>query len=102
MGTAGASLAAGVMPSQEEQVPMAMKIVEDCINCGACEPECPNTAITAGDSIYLIDPEKCTECVGAYDTPRCVEVCPVDGCIVIDPEHTESKDELQAKYAKLH
>ncbi len=73
---------------------MAMKIVADCINCGACEPECPNTAITAGESIYVIDPEKCTECVGAYDTPRCVEVCPVDGCIVTDPEHTESKEEL--------
>ena len=79
---------------------MAMKIVAECINCGACEPECPNTAITAGDSIYLIDPEKCTECVGAYDNPRCVEVCPVDGCIVTDPEHAESKEELQAKYAR--
>ena len=81
---------------------MAMKIVADCINCGACEPECPNTAITAGDSIYVIDPEKCTECVGAYDNPRCVEVCPVDGCIVNDPEHAESKEELQTKYARLH
>ena len=78
---------------------MAMKIVADCINCGACEPECPNTAITAGESIYVIDPEKCTECVGAYDTPRCVEVCPVDGCIVTDPEHAESKEELETKYA---
>ena len=74
---------------------MAMKIVADCINCGACEPECPNTAITAGESIYVIDPEKCTECVGAYDTPRCVEVCPVDGCIITDPEHAESKEELR-------
>ena len=62
----------------------------------------PNTAITAGESIYAIDPEKCTECVGAYDTPRCVEVCPVDGCIITDPAHAESKDELQAKYARLH
>ena len=81
---------------------MAMKIVAECISCGACEPECPNAAITAGDSIYVIDPEKCTECVGAHDSPRCIEVCPVDGCIVVDPEHTESKDELQAKYAKMH
>jgi ferredoxin len=81
---------------------MAMKIVAECISCGACEPECPNTAITAGDSIYVIDPEKCTECVGAYDNPRCVEVCPVDGCIIQDPEHAESKEELQAKYARMH
>ena len=29
---------------------MAIKITEECINCGACEPECPNTAIyEAGD-----------------------------------------------------
>jgi ferredoxin len=81
---------------------MAMKIVADCINCGACEPECPNTAITAGDSIYVIDPEKCTECVGAFDTSKCVDVCPVDGCIVSDPNHAENRDQLMAKYEKLH
>jgi len=81
---------------------MAMKIVEECINCGACEPECPNQAITAGDDIYIIDPEKCTECVGAFDEPRCVEVCPVDDCIIVDPEHTESKEDLQTKYEKMH
>ena len=81
---------------------MAMKIVAECINCGACEPECPNTAITAGDPIYLIDSVKCTECVGAYDTPRCVEVCPVDSCIIPDPDHSETKDQLQAKYAAMH
>jgi ferredoxin len=81
---------------------MAMKIVAECINCGACEPECPNTAITAGDPIYLIDAVKCTECVGAYDTPRCVEVCPVDGCIIPDPENAETKEQLQAKYATMH
>jgi ferredoxin len=81
---------------------MAMKIVAECINCGACEPECPNSAITAGDSIYLIDPVKCTECVGAYDTPRCIEVCPVENCIIPDPEHAETKDALQAKYAAMH
>jgi ferredoxin len=81
---------------------MAMKIVAECINCGACEPECPNTAITAGDPIYLVDAVKCTECVGAYDTPRCVEVCPVDGCIIPDPDHAETKEQLQAKYAAMH
>ena len=77
---------------QEDFDSMAMKILADCINCGACEPECPNTAISAGDSIYVVDPEKCTEIVGAYDNPRCVEVCPVDGCIVPDPENAESKE----------
>jgi len=81
---------------------MAMLIISDCINCGACEPECPNEAISAGDPIYVIDPDKCTECVGAFDTAKCVEVCPVDGCIIIDPDHTESKDDLEAKYQRLH
>lgn len=61
---------------------MAMTIKEDCISCGACEPECPNEAITQGDTVYVIDGAKCTECVGHYDSPKCVEVCPVDGCIV--------------------
>ncbi len=81
---------------------MAMLIISDCISCGACEPECPNEAITAGDPIYVIDPDKCTECVGAHDAPKCVEVCPVEGCIIIDPDHTESRDDLEAKYARLH
>lgn len=61
---------------------MAMTIKEDCISCGACEPECPNEAISQGDTVYTVDGAKCTECVGHYDSPKCVEVCPVDGCIV--------------------
>jgi ferredoxin len=81
---------------------MAKKIVEECIACGACEPECPNQAITEAGSIYVIDAAKCTECVGAYEVPRCIEVCPVDGCIVPDPEHAEGPDELRAKYERLH
>ena len=81
---------------------MAMKIVEECINCGACEPECPNEAITQGDPIYLVDAEKCTECVGAFDAPKCFEVCPVDDCIIHDPDHAESHEQLEAKYARLH
>ena len=60
---------------------MAMKILEECICCGNCEPVCPNTAITS-DSPYLIDASKCTECEGAFDSPRCVESCPIEGCIV--------------------
>ena len=78
-----------------------MKITEECINCGACEPECPNEAITEGEEIYIIDPDKCTECVGFYDEPQCVSVCPVE-CIPVDPDHKESKEELEAKYKKLH
>jgi ferredoxin len=79
---------------------MALLINEECVNCGVCEPECPNEAITEGEDIYVIDPSKCTECVGHFDEPQCVSVCPVD-CIVPDPENQESKEELQAKYDKL-
>ena len=79
---------------------MAYKITEECINCGACEPECPNQAITASDEIYVIDPEKCTECVGHHDSSQCAAVCPVD-CCVPDPDHKESREELMAKFHKL-
>jgi ferredoxin len=81
---------------------MALMINEDCISCAACEPECPNQAISAGDPVFVIDPEKCTECVGAFDEPQCVKVCPVDNCIIPDPAHAESKDDLTAKYSRLH
>ena len=67
---------------------MALLINEECISCGACEPECPNEAISQGESIYVIEPDKCTECVGHYDTPQCIEVCPVD-CIITNPDQTE-------------
>jgi len=80
---------------------MAYKITEECINCGACEPECPNQAITAGDTIYVIDPNRCTECVGSFDSSQCAAVCPVDSCVP-DPEHVEDKDTLLARYKKLH
>jgi ferredoxin len=79
---------------------MAYKITEECINCGACEPECPNQAISAGDEIYIIDSAKCTECVGHFDESQCAAVCPVDSCVP-DPEHRETKEELEAKYRKL-
>lgn len=81
---------------------MPMKVLEECISCGACEPECPNEAIEQGDTIYIIKVEKCTECVGAYDTPQCVDVCPVDGVIITDPENRATKEELLAKYAAMH
>jgi ferredoxin len=61
---------------------MSMLIVEECISCGACEPECPNTAIASGDSIFVIDADLCTECEGEADSPKCVTICPVEGCIV--------------------
>ncbi len=79
---------------------MSLLITDECINCDVCEPECPNSAITQGDEIYEIDPNLCTECVGHYDEPQCIEVCPVD-CILVDPEHEESKEELQQKYEIL-
>ena len=43
---------------------MALMITDECINCDVCEPECPNEAISQGPEIYVIDPKKCTECVG--------------------------------------
>ena len=76
---------------------MALFIVDDCINCDVCEPECPNSAISPGDEIYEIDPTLCTECVGHYNEPQCQQVCPVD-CIELDPENQESKEELMEKY----
>ena len=79
---------------------MAYKITEECINCGACEPECPNQAISAGDTIYIIDPAKCTECVGAFDESQCAAVCPVD-CCVPDPDHFETREQLEAKHKAL-
>ena len=79
---------------------MSLLINDECINCDVCEPECPNSAITQGDEIYEIDPNLCTECVGHFDEPQCIEVCPVD-CILVDPDNEESKDVLQLKYEKL-
>lgn len=94
---------------------MALLITEECINCGACEAECPNTAIYEGgmnwkyngteqealvmDYFYIV-PDKCTECVGFYDQPQCMAVCPVD-CIIKDPAHVETNEELLAKKAML-
>ena len=79
---------------------MALMITDECINCDVCEPECPNGAISQGPEIYVIDPTKCTECVGHFDQPQCVEVCPVD-CIPVNPDFVESRDELARKYKRL-
>ncbi|MBK9283020.1 MAG: 4Fe-4S dicluster domain-containing protein [Sphingobacteriaceae bacterium] len=114
---------------------MAIIITDDCINCGACEPECPNNAIyknaeewsfadgtnlsgeitlTNGSKVnaddrnkavsndfYYIVPDKCTECTGFHDEPQCASVCPVD-CCVIDENHKETQEELEAKKNLLH
>lgn len=102
---------------------MAIKITEECINCGACEPECPNTAIypngmpwtmaegtgltdtlprkALSPSVFFIVPDKCTECQGFHEEPQCAAVCPVD-CCVPDPDRRETKGELLAKRDALH
>ena len=95
---------------------MATTITSECINCGACEPECPNTAIYAGgvpwelngtpgaaiaQDIYYIVPSKCTECVGFHDHEACAAVCPVDCCIP-DPANLESEGVLLQRARELH
>ena len=94
---------------------MATMITEECINCGACEPECPNTAIYVGgaqwelqgmhdplsNDFYYIVPDKRTECVGHYEKEQCAAVCPVD-CCVPDPKNVETEEQLFEKAKKLH
>lgn len=60
---------------------MAMKITDECSACGVCVEECENNSISEGDPIYVIAADKCTECEGIADSPKCVTVCPVE-CIV--------------------
>lgn len=79
---------------------MALLINELCVNCDVCAPACPNAAITQGEVIYEIDPGRCTECVGHFDEPQCVVVCPVE-CIDPDPAHPETREQLLAKLARL-
>lgn len=79
---------------------MALTITDHCINCDLCEPECPNAAISMGEEYYLITPSHCTECVGHFDTPQCVTVCPVD-CIITHPEVVETPEQLLLKYTRL-
>ncbi|MCB1603693.1 MAG: YfhL family 4Fe-4S dicluster ferredoxin [Gammaproteobacteria bacterium] len=79
---------------------MALKITEECINCDVCEPVCPNEAIYMGVEIFEIDPQLCTECVGHFDEPQCVEICPVE-CIPKDENHPETPEQLLEKYKRL-
>lgn len=95
---------------------MATIITEECINCGACLPRCPNNAIYLGGEaweldgtrheaiapdIYYIAPEKCTECVGFFDHEECAAVCPVD-CCVPDPAIPETEEFLLGRARRLH
>ena len=95
---------------------MATVITSECINCGAWEPECPNTAIYQGgveweldgqshaaisNDIFYIVPEKCTECVGFFDQEQCAAVCPVD-CCVPNPKDVESEEQLITKAKSIH
>lgn len=99
---------------------MALLITEECINCGACLPECPNEAIFEtrsaaeekgysvgegqgeGDTVYVITYERCTECVGHFDEPQCAAVCPVDDCCISDPDIPETTDVLLEKARTLN
>ena len=92
---------AAFLEARASGVAMATYITTDCINCGACEPECPNEAISEGEEIYLIDPELCTECVGFYDHEACQAVCPVECCLP-DPKHVEVEKELLDRAVRLH
>ena len=80
---------------------MATMITEECINCGVCEPECPNDAISEGEETFQIDPQLCTECVGFHDTEQCAEVCPVD-CCVPDPNNREDEAVLFDRAKQVH
>ena len=80
---------------------MATMITNECINCGACEPECPNNAISQGETIFVIDPLLCTECVGFHDYEACAAVCPVD-CCVTDPNNIETEEALVTRARALH
>lgn len=80
---------------------MSTMITEECINCGACEPECPNEAISEGEDIYVIDPLKCTECVGHFGEEQCAAVCPVD-CCVPNPANVETELVLITRAKALH
>ncbi len=81
---------------------MAYKITDECISCGACEPECQNQAISEGEIIYVVDPDKCTECVGNAESVQCVEICPIDDCCIPDPDRQESREQLLNKWKRLH
>ena len=79
---------------------MSLYITDECINCDVCEEVCPNKAISFGGEIFIIDKDLCTECVGHYEQPACVEICPID-CIKKNTKYPETKEQLQQKFIKL-
>ncbi len=80
---------------------MANMITGQCVNCGACERMCPGEGISRGEETFVIDPARCTECVGFYHTQQCARVCPID-CCVIDPNNVETEAVLFERAKKLH
>jgi ferredoxin len=80
---------------------MAVYITDECINCHACVSECPNEAISEGVDIYVIDPDRCTECVGFHNEPACQTVCPKE-CCLSDPSRVEDEAALHARAVRLH
>lgn len=81
---------------------MAFCITSECVNCGACERACPNNAISFGETLFQINSEQCTECVGYHSTPQCEAVCPVDNCCLPDPANRETEAELIEKLKRLY
>ena len=61
---------------------MALKIINTCVNCYACEPLCPSQAIYKAEAHFLINPKKCTECHGDFEDAQCASICPIEGAIV--------------------
>jgi len=76
---------------------MSLLITDECIACDACRDECPTEAIEEADPIYIIEPDICTECVGYFDEPSCIAVCPVE-CIIADANNVENLEELKLKF----
>ncbi len=80
---------------------MALKIEDNCVGCGLCQLECLNQAVSETKMAFVIDPDRCTECVGNFASPKCAEVCP-GKCCVPDPEHEENRAQLLEKWKRLH
>lgn len=61
---------------------MAYAITDLCVNCWACQDVCPSKAVAHIDGLFMIDPQHCTECAGAFPDAQCSSICPVEGAIV--------------------
>jgi ferredoxin len=62
---------------------MALQITQTCVNCWACVDICPNEAIYQDFPHFLIDEQKCTECLGDYADAQCAAICPIE-CAIVD------------------